>query len=177
MPALLVVCFLVVPLAEIWVIVQVGQAIGGWQTFALLLLESLLGGWIVKREGVRAWRALRASLAGGGLPSRELLDAALVLVGGTLLLAPGFLTDVVGFFLVLPPTRPVARRLVTAVLVRRLLRRGGAGGLLGTLLLSRGAPARPPRGAQPGWGSAPGGRPSAPGDVVPGEVLHRDDEG
>ena len=79
--------------------------------FALLLLvlESLLGAWFVRREGSRAWAALTTALNTGRMPSRELADAALVLVGGTLLLTPGFITDVVGFFFILPLTRPLAR--------------------------------------------------------------------
>jgi UPF0716 protein FxsA len=116
------VAFLLVPLAEIAVIIAVGRTIGGWQTFFLLLVESALGAWLVRREGARAWRALAQALQTGRLPSREIADAALVLVGGTLLLTPGFLTDVVGFFAILPPTRPIARRALEVVVTRRLLR-------------------------------------------------------
>jgi UPF0716 protein FxsA len=121
----LFVAFLVVPVVEIYVIVQVGQVIGAVPTVVLLLLESLLGAWIVKREGTRAWAALRDAVRSGQLPSRQLADAALVLVGGTLLLTPGFVTDVVGFFFVLPPTRPLARRLLALVVARRAARRFG----------------------------------------------------
>lgn len=116
---LLVVAFLVVPLMEIYVIIQVGQVIGALPTVALLIAESLLGGWLVKREGRRAWQALRTALQLGRMPARELMDGALVLVGGTLLLTPGFVTDAVGFFLILPPTRPLARRLLTELVRRR----------------------------------------------------------
>ena len=124
MPAwLLIGLFVCVPIVEIYVIVQVGQAIGALPTIALLLVESLLGGWLVKREGRRAWEALRSTLSTGRLPGRELLDAALVLIGGTLLLTPGFVTDVFGFFCVLPVTRPLARRVVTSALARRAARR------------------------------------------------------
>lgn len=94
----------------------------------LLVLESALGAWLVRREGSRAWAALRESLATGRMPSRELADAALVLVGGTLLLTPGFLTDVVGFFLILPVTRPLARSVLQAAVARRLLRTTRFGG-------------------------------------------------
>jgi UPF0716 protein FxsA len=118
---LLVLLFLVVPILEIWIIVQVGQVIGVVPTIVLLVVESLLGAWLVRREGRRTWRALQLALRSGRMPGRELLDGGLVLVGGTLLLTPGFATDVVGFFLVLPVTRPVARRVVTAVLARRVL--------------------------------------------------------
>ncbi len=110
MVAVLILLFLVVPVLEIWLIIQVGQVIGALPTVVLLVVESLLGAWLVKREGRRTWRALRASFGQARVPGRELLDGALVLVGGTLLLTPGFLTDVVGFFLVLPVTRPVAGR-------------------------------------------------------------------
>jgi UPF0716 protein FxsA len=119
--AVLILLFLVVPVLEIWLIIQVGQVIGALPTVVLLVVESLLGAWLVKREGRRTWRALRASFGQARVPGRELLDGALVLVGGTLLLTPGFLTDVVGFFLVLPVTRPVARRALTAILARRLV--------------------------------------------------------
>lgn len=121
---LLAVAFLLTPLAEIYLIIQVGQVIGAWQTVGLLLLESAIGAWLVKSEGRRAWDGLRQALAIGRLPGRELADAALVLVGGTLLLTPGFLTDVVGFFCVLPFTRPIARRLLGWLVRRRALRSG-----------------------------------------------------
>lgn len=116
---LLALALLVVPIVEIAVIVQVGHLIGFWPTVALLLLESALGAWLVKREGARAWRALQGAVRTGHLPGRELTDAALVLVGGTLLLTPGFVTDVVGFLFVLPFTRPVARRLVQRYVAQR----------------------------------------------------------
>lgn len=150
-PALLVVLLLVVPLLEVVVIVAVGRAIGGWPTFALLLLESAFGAWLVRREGIRAWRSLQQALTTGRMPSRQLADAALLLVGGALLLAPGFLTDALGFLLVLPFTRPAARALLEAAVARRLL---------SGVYASSGV--RPPR--------APDG-PAAPPDVVKGEVL------
>ena len=119
MGLLLVVLFIVVPIIEIYVIVQVGQQIGVIPTVILLLAESVLGAWLVKREGARTWRALRGAFGTGRFPSIELADGALVLIGGTLLLTPGFVTDVVGFFLVVPLTRPVARKLLGWILARR----------------------------------------------------------
>jgi len=116
---------LVVPLAEIALIVAVGRVIGGWQTLALLLLESALGAYLVKREGKRSWQTLRAALSSGRMPGRELADAALVLIGGTLLLTPGFLSDIVGFFFILPFTRPITRRWLQDIIERRLLYRSG----------------------------------------------------
>jgi len=113
--------FVVVPVLEIYVLIQVGQVIGAWWTVLLLLADGFLGSWLMKREGSRAWKALQQALNGGRMPARELADGALILVGGTLLLTPGFLSDVVGFFFVLPVTRPVARRGLTRFLTRRFL--------------------------------------------------------
>lgn len=154
MGALLVVLFLVVPVVEIYVIVQVGQVIGAVPTVLLLLFESLLGAWIVKREGRRAWLALRTAVTTGRLPSRQLADAGLVLVGGTLLLTPGFVTDVVGFFFVLPVTRPLARRALAWYVRRRA-----------TVLTIRRTTSSSARGD---------GR--VPGDVIEGEVVSDDTE-
>lgn len=119
MAALLVAAFVAVPVLELYVIVTVGKQIGAGWTIALLLAISLAGGWLVRREGSRAWRALQTAVGAGRLPERELADAALVLVGGVLLLTPGFCTDVAGLTLVLPATRPAARRLLSWVLARR----------------------------------------------------------
>ncbi len=116
---------LVVPVAEIALIVAVGKVIGGWQTLALLLVESALGAYLVKREGRRAWQGLQVALNTGHMPGRELADAALVLIGGTLLLTPGFLTDIAGFFFILPFTRPMTRRWLQGVVERRLIQRSG----------------------------------------------------
>ncbi|MEV5961283.1 FxsA family protein [Kribbella sp. NPDC051952] len=120
MPWFIALALLVVPIVEIFVIIQIGQVIGGWPTVALLIVESALGAWLIKREGRRAWNALRTALDTGKMPGRELADGALVLIGGTLLLTPGFVTDIFGFFFVLPFTRPLARRAMTAFFGRRL---------------------------------------------------------
>ncbi len=169
-PRWLVVVFvllLLVPLLEIAAIIAVGRTIGGWQTVFLLLLESALGAWLVRREGARAWSALTTALRTGQMPSRELSDAALVLVGGTLLLTPGFLTDIVGFFFILPFTRPIARTLLEAAVAKRLL--GGFGGRWGR---GPGPGGSGPGGSGPGSGSTGSGSsgPAGP-DVVEGEVL------
>ena len=121
----LAVALLVVPLLEILAIIQVGRVIGGWPTVALLLLLSTLGAWLVRREGSRTWDALRSALTSGQMPAAQLVDAALVLVGGVLLLAPGFLSDIVGFFFILPMTRPITGRWLQAIVERQLLARAG----------------------------------------------------
>jgi UPF0716 protein FxsA len=122
---LLMLVFLLMPLAELAVIIAIGRVIGGWETIALLLLESALGAWLVRRQGAGAWRALNLALQTGRMPARELSDAALVLVGGVLLLTPGFLTDLLGFFLLLPLTRPIARRWLQVIVERRMAQRIG----------------------------------------------------
>jgi len=116
----LAVAFVVVPLAELYLLIQLGQVIGPWWTILVLLADAVLGSWLVKREGARAWQALNDALRSGRAPSRELADAALILVGGTLLVTPGFLSDVLGLFCILPLTRPIARRVLARVIARRL---------------------------------------------------------
>jgi UPF0716 protein FxsA len=112
--------FVGLPLLEIYILVQIGQVIGPWWTILLLLADGALGSYLMKREGGRAWRALQDALASHRMPARELADGALVLIGGTLLLTPGFVTDVFGLFFILPFTRPVARRGLARVITRRL---------------------------------------------------------
>jgi UPF0716 protein FxsA len=112
MPLLLVILFIVVPIAELYVIIQVGQLIGVVPTLFLLLADALLGSWLLKHEGRGAWRRFNEALAGRRFPGREVADGALIIVGGTLLLTPGFITDVFGLFLLLPPTRAITRRLL-----------------------------------------------------------------
>lgn len=123
---LLALLFVVVPVIEIYVLIQVGQVIGAWWTVLLLIADGVLGSYLVRHQGGRAWAALRQALDEHRVPARELADGALILVGGTLLLTPGFVTDVFGLFCVLPFTRPVARRLLTGFLTRKFLAGPGA---------------------------------------------------
>ena len=117
----LVALFIGVPLVEIYVLVQIGQVIGAGWTILLLIVSSVIGTWLVRREGGRAWRALTTALETGRMPHRELADAALILIGGTLMLTPGFVSDAFGALLILPFTRPLARRLLARAVARRLL--------------------------------------------------------
>lgn len=107
---LLILLFIVVPIAELYVIIQVGQAIGALPTIGLLVLDSVLGSWLVRSQGRAVWLRFRTALAVGRPPARETIDGALVIVGGALMLAPGFITDAFGALLLLPPTRAVVRR-------------------------------------------------------------------
>lgn len=122
--ALFVVLLVGVPILEVYLLVQVGERIGVWPTLAILVAEAILGGWLMRREGSRAWAALTSAFASGRVPSGELAEAALVLVGGLLLLLPGFATDLIGLFFLLPLTRPFARKMVAFFLARRLGRMG-----------------------------------------------------
>lgn len=158
----LLLALVVVPLVEVYVLVQVGQVIGaGWAILALLAI-SVLGGWILKREGVRAWRALQVALGEGRVPTTEIADGSLVVLGGALMLAPGFVTDAVGLVLVLPFTRPLLRGLVASRLARSVL--AGPVGFDGA-----GGPLRP---EGPWTARRPGPGPGGP--VVRGEVVDDD---
>jgi UPF0716 protein FxsA len=105
----LVLLFLVLPFAELAVIVAAAGSFGLAPTFLVLVGLSVLGGWLMRREGWSVWRRANDQLASGRIPTRELLDGMLVMFGGALLLTPGFITDAVGLLLILPPTRAVLR--------------------------------------------------------------------
>lgn len=145
MPILLFLLFIVVPVVELFVIIQVGEFIGLLPTVILLLVVSVLGSWLIRREGMRAWRAFRAALAHGRVPTSEVVDGALVLFGGALLLTPGFVTDLLGLALVFPLTRGLVNRAIRAR-VRPQMFLGPAPTARPTATPRR--PARPRRGAR-----------------------------
>lgn len=147
MPALLlIVLFIVVPLAELAVIIQVGQAIGVVPTIAILLADSILGGVLMRSQGRAAWRRFNEAMQAGRVPHREALDGGLVIFGGALLLTPGFLSDLFGLLLLIPPTRAVARRVVGRLVARRVVvgvvGLGGAGAARGRGRRGAGTPPR-----------------------------------
>ena len=117
---LLVVLFLAVPFAELYVLIQVGQAIGVLDTLALLLLVSIVGAWLAKREGLGVLRRMQAALNAGRVPGTELIDGFLVLLAAALMLTPGFLTDVAAILLLLPPVRAAVRQVLRRRFVRRI---------------------------------------------------------
>jgi UPF0716 protein FxsA len=122
---LLLLLLIVVPLAELWVILQTADVIGAVPTILLLLGVSIVGGWFLKREGLATWKRLRATIARGELPSSEAIDGALIVLGGALLLTPGFLTDAVGLLLIFPATRAMARRYARTVIRWKAFKRFG----------------------------------------------------
>lgn len=119
----LVLLFIVAPIVELYVIIQVAEVIGGWETIGLLLVESFLGAWLMKRQGLGVMRRVQAQLERSQLPAKELVDGFLILLAGALMLAPGFITDIIGFILLIPPTRALVR----AVIIRRFTHRLGSG--------------------------------------------------
>lgn len=116
---LLVVLFIAVPIVEIYVIVRVGELIGVLPTLALLVADALLGSLLLRHQGRGAWRRFNAALAERRFPGREVADGLMIAVGGTLLLTPGFVTDVFGVVLLLPPSRTIIRRLMRAYVGHR----------------------------------------------------------
>jgi len=114
-----VILFIVVPLAELYVIIQVGQWIGAGPTIALLLLDSVLGAVLLRSQGRNAWRRFNQALSERRIPHREVFDGAMVIFGGALLLTPGFITDVLGLLCLIPPTRAAIRGGLTVVALRR----------------------------------------------------------
>src|SRR5918995_3963601 len=116
---ILVVLFIVVPLAELYVIIRVGQWIGAGPTIAVLLIDSVLGALLLRSQGRTAWRRFNQALSERRVPHREVFDGAMVIFGGALLLTPGFITDVIGLLCLIPPTRAVIRAGTTRVALRR----------------------------------------------------------
>ncbi len=122
MPALvLLFVFIVVPLAELYVLIQVGQLIGLLPTLAILLLDSIVGSLLLRSQGRVAWRRFNEAVAQRRVPAREVLDGVLVIFGGAFLITPGFITDIFGLLLLIPPTRALARRLVVAAAGKRVI--------------------------------------------------------
>ena len=118
---LLIVLFIVVPIAELALLIQVGSWIGFWPTLALLVLDAVLGSTLMRSQGRAAWRRFNEAIAVARIPAREVVDGALVIFGGALLLTPGFVTDIFGAAFLLPPTRAAIRKLLVRRFAGRLI--------------------------------------------------------
>ncbi len=116
----LIALFIGVPFAEIYVLLQVGDAIGVVNTLGLLILISVVGAWLAKREGFGVLRRMQRSIDAGRVPGTELVDGFLILLAGALMLTPGFLTDILAILLLLPPVRAVVRRELRRRVARRI---------------------------------------------------------
>ncbi len=144
--------FLVIPVVELYVIVQVAQGIGVLETLALLIVISALGAWLVKREGFGVLARIQQRVHAGQVPTTELVDGGLIMFAGALMLTPGFVTDCVALLLLFPPTRIVVR----AAALRWFQSRKRRGRTTGWRVSGFGTG---PPGGPPPWGRAPGGRP------------------
>lgn len=112
--------FSLVPIIEIWLLIKVGRVIGALPTVCLLLAISLVGAWLAKSQGLRTVEAIRNELAAGRLPAARLLDGAMILAGGILLLTPGFFTDFLGLFFLFPLSRTFLKKWLRRVLEKSL---------------------------------------------------------
>jgi UPF0716 protein FxsA len=121
--------FTIVPIIEIWLLIKVGRVIGALPTVCLLLVISMVGAWLAKSQGLRTVAAIRDELAAGRLPASSLLDGAMILAGGILLLTPGFFTDFLGLFFLFPVSRTLLKKWLRRVLERELSR--------GTIVIQR----------------------------------------
>jgi len=124
--AVLLLLFILVPLAELYLILAVGDAIGVIPTIALLAADSVLGTVLLRTQGRTAWRRFNEALATGSMPHREVQDGVAIVVGGAFLITPGFLTDIFGLALLLPPSRAVIRRYAGHVIAKRMTQRVAA---------------------------------------------------
>lgn len=132
MVILLLLLLLLVPIAELYVIIQVGQAIGALPTIGLLILSSVLGAVLLRAQGRLVWRRFRGALSAGRAPAREVVDGALVVFGGMLLIVPGFISDVFGLLLLLPPSRVLVRKaLLSGARGRMVMTAAAVGGGVG----------------------------------------------
>ena len=159
---LLFVLFIVVPLAELFVIIQLAGVIGLLPTIALLLIDSIVGTMLMKSQGRAAWRRFNETTGAGRIPAREVADGALIILGGAFLLTPGFITDVIGFVLLIPPTRALLRRTVIGVFAKR------------NPITYVGVKAAPH--AERAWNERAARRRASNGDYVEGTATEVDDE-
>jgi UPF0716 protein FxsA len=157
--------FVVVPLAELYVIIQVAQEIGIIWTIVLLLADSIIGTMLMRSQGRAAWRRFNEATAAGRIPAREVADGALIILGGAFLLTPGFLTDIIGFLLLIPPTRAIFRRSIVGLFARR--------SMIGYVGM-RGGPHAERAWRQRRGGGRQNGAP--PGDYVEGTATDADDD-
>ena len=115
MPLFLLILFIALPIAELYVIIQIGGAIGVLPTLAILVVDSIIGAALARSQSRAAWERFNRAIAEARIPGREVFDGAMIIVGGALLLTPGFITDVFGLILLIPPTRAIVRAFLSRV--------------------------------------------------------------
>ena len=116
---LLFLVFILLPIAELWLIIEIGGSIGVGPTLALLIIDSLIGAALARSQSRVAWERFNIALAEGRIPAKEVFNGAMIILGGALLLTPGFITDIFGLILLIPPTRAVVRAFLARLAGRR----------------------------------------------------------
>lgn len=183
MALLLLAAFILVPLIEIGLFIEVGGWIGLWPTLGLIILTAVVGTALLRQQGLATLRRAQSQMDAGQVPTKELFDGACLLIGGLLLLTPGFFTDAVGFLLLMPPIRDLLRQRLGGRMTRVHLHRGGFGPRPGGPGPQR--PGDPPGDRPRGPGSEPPphpgrgwSRPKQPGPTLEGDYVDvTDDEG
>jgi UPF0716 protein FxsA len=157
---IIIALLVIVPVIEIAVLIAIGQVIGlGW-TLLLMLGTSALGGYLLRSQGSRAWRAFRADVDAGRPPGNAATDGLLVLLGGVFMLVPGFVSDLLGLFLIAPPTRRIARAVTLSIVASRISS-NAATSLFGPRKVR----------AWPGAPQRPGPAATAPSEAIEGEII------
>ena len=136
--------FILLPIAELWLIIEIGGAIGVPLTLALLIVDSLVGAALARSQSRAGWERFNVALAEGRIPAKEVFDGAMIILGGALLLTPGFITDVFGLALLIPPSRALIRGFLARLLGRR--------GAVAFRMAEFGYARRPGSGPRPGRG-------------------------
>lgn len=117
---ILLALIIVVPALEIWLLISIGQYIGPWLTIILIILTGVLGAWLAKYQGLEALRNAQQKMSYGQMPGDVIIDGLCILVGGVLLLTPGFISDSIGFFLLIPATRNLVKPFIIRVIRNRM---------------------------------------------------------
>jgi UPF0716 protein FxsA len=158
MGPILLLLFIGIPILEIAVFIRVGDLIGLWPTIATVLLTAMAGTALLRHQGLATLAKARANLDAGALPVKEIFDGACLLVGGVLLLTPGFVTDAMGLALLMPPVRTVLRRFLSTRIKTEVHMRGADSGGGATNM-------------NPGAARRPGGTSSGRSDIIDGDFV------
>ena len=116
----LLLLFIVVPAIELVLLIQTGQWIGVLPTVGLIVLTGIVGAWLTRQQGMQVWRRLQQELQTGQMPGEAILEGAMILVAGAVLMTPGVLTDALGFLLLIPPSRKLISRFVSQQIQKRI---------------------------------------------------------
>ena len=156
--ARLIVLFTLVPIIELALLIQTGRWIGLWPTLAIVVATGVVGAALASREGLQAWRNVQLDLWEGRVPARSVLDGLSVFVGGALLLTPGLLTDALGFFLLIRPTRRWLQNRVVNRFGASIMKRSGGKMEIHTFRAGSGWTREEKPSTQPEGPGRPGGR-------------------